>query len=85
MFTANAAWLVCALIAFNLTRAAATLAADHLAKATSATVRRTLIAVPARIAHARRIVLHLPTSWPWHTGWTRLFTNAVGPHAAVPA
>ena len=44
-FTANAAWLVLAVIAFNLTRAAATLASgatpqtSKLAKATSATVR----------------------------------------------
>ncbi|MGV1010695.1 MAG: IS1380 family transposase [Dermatophilaceae bacterium] len=86
VFTANAAWLVCAVIAFNLTRAAATLAGDDLAKATSATVRRKLIAVPARIAHtARRVVLHLPTRWPWQTGWTRLFTTTAGPPAAVPA
>ena len=86
VFTANAAWLVCAVIAFNLTRAAATLAGDDLAKATSATVRRKLVAVPARIAHtARRVVLHLPTRWPWEAGWTRLFTTAAGPPAAVPA
>lgn len=86
VFTANAAWLVCAVIAFNLTRAAATLAGDDLAKATSATVRRKLVAVPARIAHtARRVVLHLPTRWPWETGWTRLFTSAAGPPATVPA
>ncbi|GAA2027336.1 hypothetical protein GCM10009740_16300 [Terrabacter terrae] len=38
-FTANAAWLVLAVIAFNLTHAAATLtAATELAKATTATV-----------------------------------------------
>ncbi|MDA8439978.1 MAG: IS1380 family transposase [Propionibacterium sp.] len=86
VFTANAAWLVCAVIAFNLTRAAATLAGDDLAKATSATVRRKLVAVPARIAHtARRVVLHLPTRWPWEAGWNRLFTNAAGPPAAIPA
>ena len=85
MFTANAAWLVCAVIAFNLTRAAATLAADDLAKATGPTVRRKLITVPARIAtSARRVVLHLPTSWPWQDGWTRLFNNTTGPPAAAP-
>ena len=60
-FTANAAWLVLAVIAFNLTRAAATLAGPDLAKATTATIRRKLIAVPARVASsARRITLHLP-------------------------
>jgi hypothetical protein len=40
VFTANAAWLVLAVIAFNLTRAAGTVAAPDLAKATTATLRR---------------------------------------------
>ena len=47
---ANAAWLVLAVIAFNLTRTAATIAGSDLARATTATIRRTLIAVPARVA-----------------------------------
>ncbi len=34
-FTANSAWLVCAVMAFNLTRAAATVAGGSLAKATT--------------------------------------------------
>ena len=42
-FTANAAWLVLAVMAFNLTRAAAMLAAPDLARATTATVRRKLV------------------------------------------
>jgi hypothetical protein len=79
-FTANAAWLVLAVIAFNLTRAAATLADAALAKASTATIRRTLIMVPARIASsARRLTLHLPTHWPWRHAWTELFTHACGP------
>jgi len=46
-------------IAFNLTRAAATLAGPALAKATTATIRRKLIIVPARVASsARRVTLH---------------------------
>ena len=86
VFTANAAWLVLAVIAFNLTRAAATLAGGDLAKATSATVRRKLVDVPARTAHsARRITVHLPTRWPWQPAWTQLFNNATGPPATVPA
>ena len=69
VFTANAAWLVLAVIAFNLTRAAATLAApaaaSELARATTATVRRKLIQIPCRIAtSARRLTLHLPQDWP---------------------
>jgi hypothetical protein len=79
-FAANAAWLVLACIALNLTRAAATLTAPSLAKATTATIRRKLIAVPARIASsARRLTLHLPEHWPWETEWTELFTRTCGP------
>lgn len=80
-FCANAAWLVLACIAFNPTRAAATLTqAPNLAKATTATIRRTLITVPARIASsARRLTLHLPEHWPWDSAWTELFTRACGP------
>ena len=82
-FNANAAWLVLAVIAFNLTRAAAAIAGPDLAKTTTATIRRKLIAVPARIAtSARRITMHLPTGWPWETAWTQLFTHGSGPPAA---
>jgi len=49
-FAANGAWLVLATMAFNLTRAVATTTGSSLAKATTATIRRTLITVPARIA-----------------------------------
>jgi hypothetical protein len=79
VFAANAAWLVCAVMAFNLTRAAGTLTtAAALAKATTATIRRTLINVPARIAtSARRLHLHLPTNWPWQQPWIALYQRAV--------
>ena len=82
-FTANAAWLVLAVIAFNLTRAAATITGPGLAKATTATIRRKLIAVPARVASsARRMTLHLPADWPWETAWSDLFTRACRPPPA---
>lgn len=82
-FAANSAWLVLAVMAFNLTRAAATITGRGLAKATTATIRRKLVAVPARIASsARRVTLHLPTSWPWETAWSDLFTRACGPPPA---
>jgi hypothetical protein len=75
VFNANAAWLVCAVMAFNLTRAAATLTTTPaLARAATATIRRKLINVPARIAtSARRLRLHLPTNWPWEQAWTALY------------
>ena len=65
-FTANAAWLVCAAMAFNLTRAAGALAGTFHAKARLATIRTQLINVPARIASSGgRRRLHLPRHWPW--------------------
>jgi len=82
VFTANAAWLVLAVMAFNLTRAAATLTGNELAKALTGTIRRKLINVAARIAaSARRITLHLPRDWPWQRHWTALFDRACGPPA----
>ncbi|MBO0847798.1 MAG: transposase, partial [Nocardioides sp.] len=85
-FNANAAWLVLAVIAFNLTRAAGTLAAPDLARATTATVRRKLINVPARVASsARRITLHLPTSWPWQIAWTTVFDRVSDPPPVLTA
>ncbi|HEV7419892.1 MAG TPA: IS1380 family transposase [Mycobacterium sp.] len=85
-FSANAAWLVMAVIAFNLTRAAATLAGPRLAKARTATIRRTLITVPARIASsARRLTLHLPRGWPWEAAWNTLFNNLFRRHQPIVA
>jgi hypothetical protein len=84
VFTANAAWLVLAVMAFNLTRAAANLTEPNLAKATTATIRRRLIAVPARVATSgRRVTLHLPTAWPWQTAWTHLFDRVTDPPGSL--
>jgi Transposase DDE domain group 1 len=72
-FWANSAWLVCAAMAFNLTRAAGTLASPLHAKATTATIRAQLITIPARLARsARRLTLHMPTAWPWKHAWKQL-------------
>jgi Transposase DDE domain group 1 len=79
-FAANSAWLVLAAIAFNLTRAAGALASVFHAKATTATIRRQLIAVPGRLAtSARRLVIHLPKDWPWQDSWEGLFNAACRP------
>lgn len=73
-FTANAAWLVLAAVAFNLTRATGALASTFHARATGATIRSQLITVPARLASSgRRLRLHLPTAWPWREDWQQLF------------
>ncbi len=71
-------------MSFNLTRAAGALASTFHAKATTATVRRHLINVAARITRsARRSTLGLPAAWPWANQWQRLFTAAIGPPAAT--
>ena len=79
-FSANGAWLVLAAIAFNLTRAAGSIASVFHAKATTATIRRQLIAVPGRLARsAKRLVIHLPKDWPWQDSWEGLFNTACRP------
>jgi hypothetical protein len=84
VFTANAAWLVCAAIAHNLTRAAASLAAGRHRRTRTGTIRPQLIATPARIASsAHRQVLHLPRGWPWARGLDELFRRAL--HDPLPA
>jgi hypothetical protein len=83
-FMANSAWLVLAAIAFNLTRAAGALASTFPAKATTATIRRQLITVAARVAgSARRSTVRLPTAWPWTDQWHQLFTASIGPPATA--
>ena len=82
-FWANSAWLVCAAMAFNLTRTAGVLASAFHAKATTGTIRAQLINVPGRLAHsARRYTLHLPTGWPWQHEWEQLRAGAAPPAAA---
>lgn len=76
-FSANAAWLGFAILAFNISRAAA-IASGH-ATARMATLMRILTAAPARIASTgRRTILHLPARWPWRDAWMRLWTIATG-------
>ncbi|WP_156233115.1 IS1380 family transposase [Corynebacterium occultum] len=86
VFTANAAWLVCAVMAFNLTRAAGTIAAGTMARATTSMIRRRLVSIPVRIARsARRLTLHLPDRWRWESQWSRLFDHTHSPPAAAAA
>jgi hypothetical protein len=83
-YAANAAWVAHAVIAFNLARAAA--AAADLHRARWATLRTRIINVPARIATTgRRLLVHLPTHWPWASAWEALWSNATGPPAAAAA
>lgn len=83
-FTANAAWLALASMAFNLTRAAARLSSTTLGKARTGTVRRTLIQVAGRVANqARRWRLHLPSRWPWQDQLDTLYAALDPPAAAA--
>lgn len=67
-------------IAFNLLRAAGSLAGVFHTRATTATLRAHLVNVPARIARsARRLTLHLPARWPWQHAFTDLFDAAHAP------
>ena len=67
-------------MAFNLTRAAGALGGADFTRATTATIRRRLINVPARVAtSARRLTLHLPQAWPWEHAWVGLFTAVSDP------
>ncbi len=83
-FNANAAWLVLAVIAFNLTRAVGTIAGGAHTRATTATIRRRIINIPARIStSARRITIHLATAWPWQEPWQSIFDATLGPPAVA--
>jgi hypothetical protein len=84
VFAANAAWLVLAALAYNLTRASGALASAYHARATTATIRDDLIQVPARLAtSARRQTWHLPAQWPAEHAWQQLFTTTHAP--PIPA
>ena len=73
-FPANQAWLTLACLTHNLLRAAGCLTSVFHAKARTATLRRHLINIPARITRtARHITLRLPANWPWQHSYQGLF------------
>jgi hypothetical protein len=79
-FAANGAWLSLAGIAHNLTRAAGCLAGASMATARSATIRRKIVNVAAKIVrHSRTLTLRLPQHWPWQRQWRQLFVNTHAP------
>jgi hypothetical protein len=78
-FAANSAWAICAAMTHNLLRAAGTITSAKHAVARGATLRRHIVAVPARLARPQhRRVLHLPAHWPWATPWTSLWNAVLG-------
>jgi hypothetical protein len=78
-FGANSAWVLCAGIAHNLLRAAGVLAGGAHAVARGATLRRTVVNIPARLVRPqRRAILHLPSHWPWTDHWLALWRTIIG-------
>lgn len=85
-YTANAAWLAHAVMAFNLTRVMGVLAGKTHARARWATIRAQLINIPARVAATgRQLILHLPRDRPWAPAWEAAFHGATGPPATHAA
>lgn len=77
-FAANAAWVQFAILAHNLSRAAAT--AAGLGRARMGTLLRLIVQTPARLANTgRRLVMHLPAHWPWASAWKLLWDTATSP------
>jgi hypothetical protein len=78
-FAANAAWTVIAALAANLARWTSILGLHTHTPQAQATLRRRLLAIPARlIRHARRLTLRLPARWPWRTAWIECLTRLRG-------
>jgi Transposase DDE domain group 1 len=71
-FSANSAWLQCAVLAHNLIRWTATIGAPVEALTVARTVRTKLLAVPARIVNRSGTpTLRGPARWPWADHFTR--------------
>ena len=85
-FGANSAWVLCAAIAHNLLRAAATLIGGQHAAARGATLRRKIVNIPARLARPqRKPILHLPSHWPWADAWLALWRKTIRDLSRQPA
>jgi Transposase DDE domain group 1 len=82
VFAANAAWLTLVVIAYNLGRQTLLLGEGIDSHASNKTLRRRLLAWPARIArHARQVTLHAPADWPWADAIAGMLTRL----RAIPA
>ncbi len=82
-FSANAAWLLCAVFAHDLIRWTAMLGeVTQTGQLTVArTVRTCVLAVPARlVSRSGRPTLRMPLSWPW----ARVFDKAIALLRALP-
>lgn len=81
-FAANAAWLTLAALAHNLGRWTLAAAGGAFKAATVGSLRRKLVAMPARlVTSGRRRWLRAPTNWPWKDRLQAALTTI----AAIPA
>ena len=82
-FSANSAWLQCAVLAHNLIRWTTTLGGIANEQFVFArTVRTRLLAIPARLVNrAGQATLRLPARWPWAASFTTALANLrlIGP------
>jgi hypothetical protein len=68
-FAANAAWLTLTVIVHNLARWTSRIGLGETL-ITTKTLRTRYLALPGRLTRsARRLHLHLPTRWPWASGF----------------
>lgn len=78
-FSANGAWLCCAVLAHNLIRWTAALGELIEAEKTlvvARTLRTRYFAVPARLVNrSGRPTLRMPTQWPWRVKFSTALTN----------
>ena len=82
-FSANGAWLACAVLAHNLARWTARLGGIHPDEqlTVARTVRSRVLDLPGRLVnHSGRLVLRLPERWPWASA----FLTALGRIRALP-
>jgi hypothetical protein len=83
-YDANGAWLGCAVISYNLTRAVGALASRRHGKARTVTIRNYLINIPARIAYsALSYTLHLPAHSRRATPFMIMFNDTQAPPKAA--
>jgi len=77
-FSANAAWMCCAVLAHNLIRWSAGLGGlvDGDTLVVAATLRTRYFSVPGRLVNrSGRPTLRMPTRWPWAVSFTRALAN----------
>lgn len=81
---ANAAWLACAVIAYNLTRAIGVLGGGKFAKARTSTTRSKLTSTPARIATTgRATTCTYPATTPHEHRFTAILDAVQAPPQAA--